>query len=183
MTKKCSRCKQIKSSDEFHKNPTSKDGLNWYCVDCEKEYRKIHIETARQYRRKNWEKCKIACWKWQTKYPEKAWANRTRCNHNKIGIPVSLTTIEIADKLKKNPFCALCGQKLQPQNGKGGMADCSPTLDRKNNEKFLNKDNALILCAYCNRAKGNRTLKEFIEYCRKIGQLNLADFDKQKEPK
>ena len=35
-TKKCSRCKVIKSTSEFNKNKRRKDGLKYYCKECRK---------------------------------------------------------------------------------------------------------------------------------------------------
>ena len=40
-SKVCSRCKKVKSSDNFVKNERSGDGLWWYCKSCDAEYRKI----------------------------------------------------------------------------------------------------------------------------------------------
>ena len=38
MNKKCPRCKNIKSSEDFAKRSLSKDGLQVWCNDCLKEY-------------------------------------------------------------------------------------------------------------------------------------------------
>jgi len=34
LSKRCSRCKEDLSSDEFHRNPSTKDGLTGYCKQC-----------------------------------------------------------------------------------------------------------------------------------------------------
>jgi hypothetical protein len=37
-----------------------------------------------------------------------------------------------------------------------------------NNENHLNIDNIQILCAACNRTKGDKTMSEFVKYCSMI---------------
>lgn len=37
-TKKCSGCKEVKETSEFHKDATAKDGLRSQCKDCRKVY-------------------------------------------------------------------------------------------------------------------------------------------------
>ena len=51
MTKKCPTCGEVKGLDEFGKNPATKDGLNYNCRYCRKEYQK-------EYKAKNKERIK-----------------------------------------------------------------------------------------------------------------------------
>jgi len=44
--KRCSKCKKLKDESEFNKNRKNKDGLRFWCKDCEREYK-------RRYYRKN----------------------------------------------------------------------------------------------------------------------------------
>lgn len=48
------------------------------------------------------------------------------------------------------------------------MHNKSPTLDRLDNEQIIRSDNILILCYQCNATKRDRTLKEFLDYCRAV---------------
>jgi len=48
------------------------------------------------------------------------------------------------------------------------MHNKSPTLDRLDNENVIKRDNVLILCYQCNATKRDRTLREFLDYCRAI---------------
>lgn len=48
------------------------------------------------------------------------------------------------------------------------MNNKSPTLDRLDNEEVIRSDNVLILCYKCNATKRDRTLKEFLDYCRVV---------------
>lgn len=48
-TKLCKCCKKRKSKNKFHKNKSTKDGLNFYCIKCkqikQKNYRDANIES------------------------------------------------------------------------------------------------------------------------------------------
>lgn len=45
--KKCTRCLENKPKSEFHKDPSSKDGLNICCRQCRKEYYEKNKERSR----------------------------------------------------------------------------------------------------------------------------------------
>jgi hypothetical protein len=40
--KKCGKCSKIKPLEDFHKNPTKKDGVQSMCKKCRKEYHRDH---------------------------------------------------------------------------------------------------------------------------------------------
>ena len=49
----CNRCGQEKFLDEFHKNPTKKDGVQSMCKDCRKEYHREHyLKNTIKYKEK-----------------------------------------------------------------------------------------------------------------------------------
>ena len=45
--KQCSKCKKQKDESKFGKNPKSKDGLAYWCRDCEAEYARECYEQKR----------------------------------------------------------------------------------------------------------------------------------------
>ena len=78
-TKVCTKCGAEKPLSEFYKSKATKDGLQFACKDCYKEYaRKYYIENreklkeeALKYRTENPEKVRESNRKWQAKNPEK----------------------------------------------------------------------------------------------------------------
>ncbi len=63
ITKRCSRCKQIKPISEFHKNRAQKDGYRNHCKNCVKCYQQSEkgkeVYRAINQRYNKTEKCKI----------------------------------------------------------------------------------------------------------------------------
>ena len=55
--KRCCHCKVYKDNKEFHKDKRTKDGLDYRCGECRKEYK-------RQYYQRNKDKCKKAVLDW-----------------------------------------------------------------------------------------------------------------------
>lgn len=51
MSKRCSRCKENKDFDNFHKNKNSKNGLFEICKDCRSIYYKKNAKKRREYQR------------------------------------------------------------------------------------------------------------------------------------
>lgn len=53
MTKRCSKCKEVKDRSEFYKDKSRKDGLRPYCKDCKREemavYRAANTDKAALY--------------------------------------------------------------------------------------------------------------------------------------
>ena len=99
--KTCSRCKEVKSTEEFTKKKTSKDGLRSYCRECcrkdaerwrantkeqralrGKEYHEKHrdriIQRQKEWRKNNPEKAKMAGKRWAESHPEFVSERRAR---------------------------------------------------------------------------------------------------------
>jgi len=47
--KKCTKCLLEKNESEFSTNKQKKDGLNYKCKECQREYFKQHYEKNKQY--------------------------------------------------------------------------------------------------------------------------------------
>lgn len=51
-SKTCTKCKQLKLLAEFCQKKASKDGLEYWCKSCTKEYRKINKDKIKKYEKK-----------------------------------------------------------------------------------------------------------------------------------
>ena len=67
----CSRCKETKPTNEFHKDKSRKDGLFSYCKSCAKE-------NSRKWKEANKEKEKENVRRWRETNPEKVKENRRK---------------------------------------------------------------------------------------------------------
>lgn len=94
------------------------------------------------------------------------WASSKVCKKRHMNMDVQFTIEWLAKKAKDTPRCELCGQELT-YCAEGEYFNYA-SLDRINNEKVLNVKNVWIVCYKCNTTKSNRTLKEFINYCKLI---------------
>jgi signal recognition particle subunit SEC65 len=164
--RRCYACGKLKSIWEFYVNSVV-NGKTYYrrsCKECVIEKTKIYYventEKKIEYQVKNNLKRTLI-------NPQKSWAKRTIYNHRRRGFQVDLTIESLENIAKHIINCPICGVKLTWNNG-SGQHQSSPTLDRVNNELYLNQNNIQILCRYCNVTKSSRTMKEFVEYCRMV---------------
>lgn len=56
--KRCSKCQIEKSVLEFSKSKSTKDGLQYCCKDCRKEYRQKHKEETAKYKKQHYQEHK-----------------------------------------------------------------------------------------------------------------------------
>jgi len=113
--KKCSKCKVVKSFDEFHKDKLRKDGRQSVCKGCRKQYQKNYqpqyyednkeriIEWNKQYRQDNKEKIKEE--KKQYRQDNKAKLNEYQKNKRKNNIVFALrcnVSSQVSMALKRN---------------------------------------------------------------------------------
>lgn len=79
-TKFCNKCKKEKPISEFYKNKTRKDGLSFYCKECEgkikkkwySENKEITIERSNNWRKNNFERSQEIKKDWRVNNLEKA---------------------------------------------------------------------------------------------------------------
>ena len=164
MEKLCSRCGHIKVASAFYKRPDG--GLHTWCKLCDHAFNKEYIKIYRKTDRAK-ELAAARNRRWQVKNPIRAWASHTRSAHRKMGFIVEVTTSEIIDLAASTVVCSICGVNLKWESGTY-LRHNSPSLDRINNESVLHSDNIMIICHSCNSTKRDRTLSEFIEYCKMV---------------
>ena len=182
MTKKiCRWCETPLNEDDFYNTVIgTKDSV---CKHCRNE------RAKERYKNENGrEKCRLkqeAYYKNPEKRAEKNkrhqehytrhivhyWAKATKANHERNGIEVRLSCQELEHIASIHQNCMLCGVPLWwGRKPKGVIVDTSPTVDRLNNESYIDSNNIFIVCHKCNKTKQNRTMKEFIDYCISIGK-------------
>ena len=173
--KKCSKCKKTKLIEEFHRHKLCPDGHRPQCKECRKveskEYylvNKIKISKRQQiYRKNNKKKCDSRIKKWAQDNKFRYWASVARRNHKPKNI-VNITLKELTEIAEYTEICSICKIKLDYSLNKGRHQYNSPSLDRMNNENYLDIKNVWIICRKCNTTKNNRTVQEFIEYCKTV---------------
>ena len=178
--KKCSNCGELKPFSEFHKKKCSKDGLQSQCKMCNKKYYENNKEKMKEYRENNKEKMKeyyennkekIKEYKkeWRENNYVRIWCTHTIHNHKRRGYIVNITIDELYNIVKDEPSCEICGKELEwYSTGKGKTTNLSPSLDRKNNENEINKDNISILCYKCNAKKNSESIEENVVWCKQF---------------
>lgn len=133
MKKRCTKCKQLRSLDEFTKNKDAKDGLQWTCKICAKEYYQTH-------------KIKIIGYKKKYEQSKKGKLSIRKHNlKNKFNI-----TLGQYDQMleKQNGVCAICGELETAKDKYGGMKRLAVDHNHK-----TDKIRAL-LCNNCNNMIG-----------------------------
>lgn len=165
--KDCRLCENASRRERYSKNPEKyREKQRKYVLD-NKEQVKITRDT---YRNKNRDKINKHHLEWvnaDVNRVKKLWCGNTINNHTKNGHNVMLTKEELFEISKKYSVCPICGINLKWRQGDGYTRD-NPTLDRINNENDVNSTNVWIICSSCNTHKSDKSMKDFIEYCRMI---------------
>jgi hypothetical protein len=78
----CNKCKKDKSVDDFHKNPTKKDGLQSMCKECRKNYHREHYLKNKEKYIKNTQNYKNIIIEWFIN--EKKKLKCKKCGENKF---------------------------------------------------------------------------------------------------
>jgi hypothetical protein len=124
MEKKCSKCKEVKSLDEFYNDKRNKDGKQARCRNC-------IIEDKRKYREENREKViKL----------ERKYSKKRKINKNK-----NISTLAFIKLFEKNHGlfkCTKCGEvksldefgnSKKAKNGKASSCKCCDNMYYQNN--------------------------------------------------
>lgn len=160
-TKRCSRCKDVKSTDDFSRNRSRKDGLCQFCRDCASEYNRERRSTetektknktrCRAYYLAHAEKVKGARKHWYEENPACAAYHSHKSNAKRRGIPWDLS---------KEWFLAhiwdhQCAYSHHPADG---------GIDRIDSSKGYEPGNCVPCCFRCNSVKNDQTLGEMYQH-------------------
>jgi len=167
---KCYICKKTFSIEDFYKNKSRKDGYDFVCKVCKKKQMKEYHSSG---------KYKIAYKKWLKKNPHYSWSKATLKSHKKKDYIINIKPKELSEIAKIVKRCQICNCKLQWNQGNsdGKVKYNSPTLDRINNHRLIDKKEIQIICHKCNTTKSNRSMNDFVKYCKLI--VNKFDIPKE----
>jgi len=174
MNKICTKCKQSKDLSCFYNKKDGKNGVDSICKQCRCSYassRKVeNIIAFKKWRTLHSEQHKIIQINSRKNNPIRVWCNSTLYHHKKEGFNICITQEELKHIAKETLVCNICGCVLNwtPYTSNGKTQQNSPSLDRINNDTIITKENIQIICHQCNRTKGERTMEEFINYCKMV---------------
>lgn len=149
--KTCTRCKREKPESEFRPKARYRDGLNCYCLQCEKEYSQAYNEKTRtrrkiccrEYYRKHKPEFRARAKRWQQEHPERYAAVSRECYLRRV---YGMKQTEYHTLLEKQGGgCAIC--KKPPRPGKRGMLH----VDHDHQTGAVRG----LLCQSCNHGIGN----------------------------
>lgn len=92
------------------------------------------------------------------------WRNAT-CHARERGLAFSLTARQVFDVASR--ICAYCGASGAPFVG----------LDRRDNTRGYEPDNIEPCCYYCNFSKNNRSVREFLDWAKRVVAHIEADHE------
>lgn len=154
MKKKCGKCKHWKALDTFHKERASRDGLGYWCRECQRRYQRRYRATeagkAAMRRYRSTEPAKAAIRRYEAsevgKVAGKARKRRYRENNKeKIACRNALNNAIIAGKIIRPKICSACNQP------NGIITSHHPDYDKPYDVVWL--------CSPCHWKEGRRIAK------------------------
>lgn len=157
VTKQCNTCKTHKALFEFSKNNTSKDGLQYRCRSCDKNYqskrREENKNTSLEYGRKYQAKRRQ-----DFDYRLRMLLNASKQRASLKNREHTITLEDIKELYPVDGKCPVFGFDLEFNSG--GFRETSPSIDRIDSSKGYTKDNIQIISWKANRIKSYATVEE-----------------------
>lgn len=139
-----------------------------YCKKCAKETKFYRSENGKNSGNGCVECKKRRTYKDRIKHPFLWFCSQTISRHKISGYTVLFNARELFNKLKDITDCYLCGLPIVFETEKRINKKSGPSLDRIDNDTVLTLDNVKLVHWSCNTHKQNKTLKEFVEFCRSV---------------
>lgn len=158
-TKGCTKCKKELPVENFCKNSRHKSGRDSWCKNC-------RSKATRAWQIGNPERDRENKRVQKAKNPIGYWVTSSLSKHRCRGFDIKITHTELEEMAKKTTHCVYCETELNWSVGKGKPGHDSPTLDRIQNGKIIDKGSSQIICNRCNGVKGNEfgdTLRRRLE--------------------
>jgi hypothetical protein len=158
-SKVCSNCKEHKSFSEYYPHSTCKDGFDYRCKSCQKEY--------------NDNKCSFKKWFIQKKVQAKVKGKEFTIEPEDIpGVKIreTITIDRIGRKYKSweaVEYPKVCPVfRIELDWGMNGHQPNSPSLDRIDSTKGYIKGNVMLMSHQANSMKSNATPEELNQFSR-----------------
>lgn len=180
--KRCSRCKQTKSINDFGKDASRENGKHHHCKECLNKYRKLFWANATKEQLASKKRAQVK-YAHSQKAQEKARQRNEKKNYSlltnfsnsksrakRVGLTWTISK-ELYQDLRSKP-CEYCG---------GSLPKSSTGLDRKDNSRGYEPDNVVPSCSTCNYSRRTHfsyeEMKTFIgPAIRKIQEQRLKAF-------
>ena len=162
--RKCSKCKEMKTTIDFYRDKSGPGGLRSSCKVCANKASKKWLNNN-QYKAKQtrlaylnredvkFRRCKLAK-AWNRISVESTLLTKAKKRAKANNLPFNLTK----DDIDVPEFCPALGIILKVNDGK--LGDCSPTLDRLIPELGYVVGNICVISAKANRIKNNSSFEE-----------------------
>lgn len=154
--KRCSKCGNRKLRSEFHKSSAAKDGLNYFCKDCNKL-------SVMEYRKRNPTKIKEAMDKYRLTHARQRLVNACKYRAKKLGVPFNISE----EDLDFPKVCYYTGINIDYGINKGRHDSC-PSVDRIIPYLGYIKGNVLVVSDLGNRMKSNATPKQLRHFAKRV---------------
>lgn len=185
--KVCGKCKQEKNAEEFYRSNVTKDGLNAWCKECEKEYRRQRYAQRKanvaqlSLKQKECMKCKETkdikhfgtnfdkadgydvwckqCARDALRTPEGK-ARRMVYTAKQRAKDIGVPFNITAEDLTVPTHCPILGIPLCFTHSPGGPKDDAPSLDRITPSKGYVTGNVIVISQRANRIKNDASVEE-----------------------
>lgn len=159
--KKCRRCNESKSLEDFGSDRSRSSGKTTYCKECNNKASHARQRNEKEYFR-------LYNQRWREQNPVRQMIINIRSRAKSAGILFTITE----DDIEHKTHCPVTGVELDYSHGtKGIRNDNSPSLDRIDPTKGYEKGNVIIVSWRVNNIKNNATPEELINigtYYRKL---------------
>lgn len=150
VSKKCSKCRIVKSSSDFWKNNRSRDGLQHTCIDCQKERWDKQVSKNEEVKARYREREQLYNDNNVNKY---LWFEaRKRAKEKGLEFTIQPSDITVPN------VCPITGLVMERNRGKLGPNSYS--LDRIDSSKGYIPGNVAVISFKANQIKNNFSLEE-----------------------
>ncbi len=173
----CTKCKVLKSTEDFHKCVCTPDGLRYECKMCRGIYARAHYKSnpehskmlkrkaSKKDREKYPDRISKAAKKYVINHPERCLIRAAKKRAELRGTEFSLVETDITIP----EFCPILGIPLK--KGEGKLWANSPTLDEIIPTMGYKKGNVQVISSKANTMKHNATPEELLRFSKWVQEF------------